>query len=90
MFTIDLIPASAHYDEVSVAAASAPPDDLLSLMAIAVVIMLMGFAVQWLRGIIVALWAMTRLMLSALGVALLVIIATVLAVAAYVLQIRGR
>jgi hypothetical protein len=90
MFTIDLISASAHHDEVPVAAASAPPDDLLSLMAIAVAIMLMGFALQWLRDIVVALWSMTRTLLSALTVALLVITATALAIVAYALQVRGR
>ncbi|HEU4347053.1 MAG TPA: hypothetical protein VFR35_04610 [Actinoplanes sp.] len=90
MFTVDIISPFAHYDRSSLVAASALPDDLLSVIAIAVVIMLLGFALDWLRGIVVALWAMARLLFSALGAALLVIAALAVAFAAVIVQIRGR
>jgi hypothetical protein len=78
MLTVDPIAASVHYNQVSDAAerwAAPASPSVLGVLAIAVVIMLTGFALEWLRGILVALWSMTRLLFRALGVAVLLLAA---------------
>ncbi|MFG1606179.1 hypothetical protein [Actinoplanes sp. NPDC049265] len=75
-----------NHDQASVAAAGAS-GDLLSAIAVAVVIMLMGFALQALKNIVGDFWSMLRMMFSALRVAALVSASLALTVAVLVFQL---
>src|SRR5918997_6283498 len=77
--TLDL--ADVHHIPVSVLAGQvtdARPLDMYGVIAVAVAIMLLSFALEWVRGLVSALWSMSKLLFAALGVA--ITIATVLVV----------
>ena len=66
------------------------PTDLMSTIAIMVAIMLLGFAVSWARNVMVAVWQMTRMLLSSLGVVVLVFFSLVALIGALVVSALGR
>jgi hypothetical protein len=62
----------------------------MSTIAIAVAIMLLGFAVSWARNVLVAVWQMTRMLLNSLGVVVLLFLSLVALIAALVVSVLGR
>jgi hypothetical protein len=91
MFTVALSTGTAHYQHVSVWAASAAPSpDMLSTIAIVVVIMLLGFALKGVRPVVVTLFDLVRTLFSALGVAALLVLALLVLIGALVVSAAGH
>jgi hypothetical protein len=88
MSRLDLISLSVHDDSVSAVVQNGRPNDLVTAIALAVVIMLMGFALQALKDLLGEFWSMVRVMFSALGVALLVFASLALIVGVLIVQLR--
>jgi hypothetical protein len=66
------------------------PTDLMSTIAIAVAIMLLGFAFSWARSVLVAVWQMTRMLLSSLGVVVLLFLSLAALVGAVFVSMVNR
>lgn len=63
--------------------------DIYGVIAMAVAIMLLGFALQWARGLVSSLWAMSKLLFRALGVVVALVAALVVLVGVIVLSTVG-
>ncbi|WP_250033292.1 hypothetical protein [Paractinoplanes maris] len=66
------------------------PTDLMSTIAIMVAIMLLGFAVSWARSVLTAVWQMTRMLLTSLGVVVLLLLSLVALIGAVIVSALGR
>jgi hypothetical protein len=93
MLTVAPCAVLAQHQHASVVAerltAATPSSSLFSAIAIIVVLMLLSFALDWLGTLLAGLWAMTRLLFSAAGVALLLILAVVVLIGGLVAATMG-
>ena len=91
MFTVALSGGTAHYQQVSVLAASgATAPDAMSTIAIIVVIMLLGLALKGVRPVLVTLMDLIKTLFSALGVAALLVLALLVLIGALVVSAAGH
>ncbi|MCA2218531.1 hypothetical protein LDL48_37675 [Wangella sp. NEAU-J3] len=84
--------ADVHQLPVSLLAGQATgqaPNDVFGVIAVVVVIMLLGFALDGLRTVVSSLWAMSRLLFSALGVAISLVAALAVLIGAVIVAIIG-
>jgi hypothetical protein len=84
--------ADVHHLPVSLLAGQttgAAPNDMFGVIAVVVVIMLLGFALDGLRTVVSSLWAMSRLLFSALGVAISLVAALAILIGALLVAMIG-
>ena len=88
--TLDL--ADVHHIPVSVLAGQvtdARTLDMYGVIAVAVAVMLLSFALEWVRGLVSALWSMSKLLFAAIGVAITIATVLVVLVGVVVLSTAG-
>ena len=94
MLTVSLFADSVHQQPVSVLAesvvATAPPPDVLSAFAIIVVIMLLGFALEGVKPVVVIVLDLVRTLFNALGVAALLVLALIVLIGVLVVSAAGH
>jgi hypothetical protein len=81
MSTLDLIAAAEHVGPVS--------NDVLSTIAVAVVLMLLGFALEAVKGLVVTFVGLMRPMMAAARAGILIALALAIAAAVLVVQALG-
>jgi hypothetical protein len=89
MLTVALSGGTAHYQHVSVLAASTSPH-AMSTIAIVVVVMLLGLALKGVQPVLVTLTDLMRTLFSALKVAALLVLALVVLIGALVVSATGH
>jgi hypothetical protein len=90
--TLTLNSADVHHIPVSALAgpiADTGQLDVYGVIAVAVVIMLLTFALEWARGLVSALWSMSKLLFAAIGVAIALCAALAVLVGVVVLSTAG-
>jgi hypothetical protein len=97
MSTLALFVFPAHHQQISVVAerpagatVANVPFDLMSTIAIIVVLMLLGFAVSWARTVLSAVWEMTRMLFKTLGVVVLLTLSMIVLLGALVVSAAAR